>query len=111
MEPKKAILRTETLIKSYTMGENVVNAVNRVSMKVFHREFCAIVGPSGSGKSTLLHLLGGIDEPSSGEVWFDRSMNPKESRSVFTRCLLPDWQSFAGKPSALSFRITPFFPC
>ncbi|MBR5365750.1 MAG: ABC transporter ATP-binding protein [Clostridia bacterium] len=69
MEQKNTILKAENLMKTYNGGGTFVNAVNRVSLPFYERDFTAIVGPSGSGKSTLLHLLGGIDLPSGGDVW------------------------------------------
>ena len=48
--------------------ETMVKAVDRVSIEIERGEFTAIVGPSGSGKTTLLHLLGGLDNPTSGSV-------------------------------------------
>ncbi len=68
-QERKVILRAENLMKTYGTGGVFVNAVNRVNLAIYEREFTAIVGPSGSGKSTLLHLLGGIDNPSGGSVW------------------------------------------
>ena len=65
----KTIIRTENLMKTYGGEGTFVNAVDRVNVQFFEREFAAIVGPSGSGKSTLLHLLGGIDNPSGGAVF------------------------------------------
>lgn len=65
------ILRVENLIKTYGEGDNIVNAVDNVSLTVNKGEFVAIVGASGSGKSTLLHLLGGVDRPTSGKIFIE----------------------------------------
>ena len=65
------ILRVENLTKIYGKGENEVRALDGVSFSVEKGEFVAIIGPSGSGKSTLLHILGAVDEPSSGKVFMD----------------------------------------
>jgi ABC-type lipoprotein export system ATPase subunit len=62
------LLRAEGLVKTYPDGD--VRAVRGVSMTIAEGEFAAITGPSGCGKSTLLHLLGGLDRPDSGEVFF-----------------------------------------
>ena len=63
------ILRVENLSKVYGKGENKVIALDNISFSVEKGEFVAIVGASGSGKSTLLHLLGGVDRPTSGNVY------------------------------------------
>lgn len=65
------ILRVENLIKTYGEGDNIVNAVDNISLTVNKGEFVAIVGASGSGKSTLLHLLGGVDRPTSGKIFIE----------------------------------------
>ncbi len=65
------ILRVENLCKTYGKGENEVKALDNVSFSVAKGEFVAIIGPSGSGKSTLLHILGGVDKPTSGNVYMD----------------------------------------
>lgn len=66
-----SILETRNLKKIYGTGDNTVDALAGVDLKVEKGEFIAIVGTSGSGKSTLLHMLGGLDRPSSGTVKVD----------------------------------------
>ena len=66
-----SILEVKNLVKTYGKGENEVHAVDNVSFSVNEGEFVAIIGASGSGKSTLLHLIGGVDEPTSGKVIID----------------------------------------
>ena len=65
------MIQVEHLSKVYGKGENEVVALNDVSFSVKKGEFVAIIGQSGSGKSTLLHILGGVDRPTKGKVYFD----------------------------------------
>jgi putative ABC transport system ATP-binding protein len=62
------VLEAKEVAKQYQMGQYTVKALSEVAFAVRKGEFIAVMGPSGSGKSTLLHLLGGLDEPSSGQI-------------------------------------------
>lgn len=82
------ILSTKDLKKVYGSGENEVHALDGVNFEVEKGEFVAVVGTSGSGKSTLLHMVGGLDSPTSGEVFVDgRQLSgmSKEELTVFRR--------------------------
>lgn len=65
------ILSVRNLKKYYNTGENAVKALDGIDLDICKGEFLAVVGTSGSGKSTLLHMLGGLDNPTSGEVIID----------------------------------------
>ena len=65
------ILSVRNLKKYYNTGENTVKALDGIDLDICKGEFLAVVGTSGSGKSTLLHMLGGLDNPTSGEVIID----------------------------------------
>ena len=65
------VLQAKQLKKYYGNGDNLVKALDDVSLCVERGEFVAIIGTSGSGKSTLLHMLGGLDKPTSGTVIID----------------------------------------
>lgn len=82
------ILITKDLKKYYEMGEIQVKALDGISLSVQRGEFLAIVGTSGSGKSTLLHMLGGLDNPTSGTVVVDGndiSKMTKDELAIFRR--------------------------
>jgi putative ABC transport system ATP-binding protein len=66
-----SLIETREVTRVYQMGTNQVTALDHVEVTVAEGEFVAIQGTSGSGKSTLLNLLGGLDRPTSGEVFFD----------------------------------------
>lgn len=65
------VLRTENVTKELKVGEVTVQALRGVTMTVQRGEMLGIIGPSGSGKSTLLGLIGGLDTPTSGQVFID----------------------------------------
>lgn len=81
-------LKIENLCKIYGKGENKVVALDNISLKIEKGEFTAIVGASGSGKSTLLHIIGGVDIPTSGNVYLDNQdiyAQNNEKLAIFRR--------------------------
>jgi putative ABC transport system ATP-binding protein len=67
----KPLVVVKDVVKEYVMGEVLVKAANNMSFTVEKGEFVVVLGPSGSGKSTILNIIGGMDRPTSGEVWVD----------------------------------------
>lgn len=85
---KPLVLRTNNLSKTYKMGKINVSALQNVNFRVEKGGFIAVQGPSGSGKTTLLNLLGGLDTPTSGEVWIENVniTKMKEKNLADIRC-------------------------
>lgn len=63
------MIEVKNVSKIYTMGNEIVTALDDVSLRIEEGEFVAIVGPSGSGKSTLMQLVGGLDTPTTGSIY------------------------------------------
>jgi len=68
--PARAVLDAQGITKTYRMGEVDVHALRGVDIQLLKGEFMVLIGASGSGKSTLLNILGGLDVPSEGRVFY-----------------------------------------
>lgn len=68
---QRVLVEVRNVHKSYLLGQRPVQVLRGVSFGLRRGEFAALRGASGAGKSTLLHLLGGVDVPNQGEIWFD----------------------------------------
>ena len=81
-ETKKTIVEFKDVVRTYGERETLQYAVNHVNFTIEEGEFVVILGQSGAGKSTVLNMLGGIDQPTEGEVMIDgekvSSMNDKQ---------------------------------
>lgn len=80
------MLKAINLDKSYINGKKELHVLKNINLEIKKNTILAIVGPSGAGKSTLLHLLGGLDLPSSGQVFFEgvdlKSLSDLELSSI-----------------------------
>ena len=85
VEDQEIVFRTRALTMTYPMGEVEVKALRGVDLDLYAGEFVVILGPSGSGKSTLLNILGGLDVPTSGSVFYRDQDLSSADESVLTR--------------------------
>ena len=81
-----SIIKIENISKHYGIGDNLVKALDNVSLEIQEGEFIAITGASGSGKSTFLHIIGSVDKPTSGKVLLENqdiyAMNDDEQSKL-----------------------------
>ena len=82
------ILRAQDLHKSYDLGRRLIEVLHGVSLEIGEGEFLSLQGASGTGKSTLLHLLGGLDDQTSGEVFASG-----QSLSAMSYARLAKWRN------------------
>lgn len=78
------IIRGINIRKTYKMGEIEINALDGIDFEIYRGEFLAILGPSGSGKSTMLNIVGGMDNPTSGELYYNELGIHKMSKKELT---------------------------
>lgn len=82
---QKVALSAHNITKQYGEGETLIYALRGIDFELFSNEFVVLLGASGSGKSTLLNILGGIDTPTSGDVYYGDTNICSASESELTR--------------------------
>jgi putative ABC transport system ATP-binding protein len=99
-----AVIRTQGLWKTYTMGGHPIHALRDVTLEIARNEYVAIMGPSGSGKSTLMNLIGCLDTPTRGRYWLNGKlvsrMNDDELAHIRNREIGFVFQTFNLLPRA-----------
>ncbi len=82
--PNQTIVKMTKINKEYTLGKITIQALKDISLDIGEQDFLVIAGPSGSGKTTLLNILGLIDTPSAGELWFgDRNLATNDHNGLY----------------------------
>lgn len=79
------VFRAEEVSKIYDTGEVQVRALSEVTLELYEGELAVLLGPSGSGKSTFLNILGGLDRPTTGRVWFRETELTRATDRALTR--------------------------
>ena len=88
---EKNLIKLNKVSKFFKVGEENFTALHEVSLEIESGAFMSFVGPSGSGKTTLLNLIGGLDVPTSGDIYFKESGLSSMSRqqmAQYRSCLL-----------------------
>jgi len=104
----KPIIRINNVSKIYETGKVSVAALNNINVTINSGELTAIIGPSGSGKSTLMHILGCLDQPTSGDYFLDdlevSSLNPNKLAEIRNIKIGFVFQSFNLLPYLTAFK-------
>jgi putative ABC transport system ATP-binding protein len=80
---RQVLLHLDNVGKTYRMGEVSVEVLKHIDLQIYSGELLVLVGPSGSGKTTLLNLIGGLDTPTAGHVWYqDRDISEAGPREL-----------------------------
>ena len=80
---RQVLLHLDNVGKTYRMGEVSVEVLRHIDLQIYSGELLVMVGPSGSGKTTLLNLIGGLDTPTAGHVWYqDRDISEAGPREL-----------------------------
>ena len=80
---RDVVFQTRDVTKIYPMGDVEVHALRGIDLSLYESEFIVLLGPSGSGKSTLLNILGGLDVPTAGEVFYrERNLTTAGEREL-----------------------------
>ena len=85
IKSKKCEIELKNIKKTYIMGEISVPVLHGIDLKINKGEITVIRGASGSGKTTLLNIIGGIENPTEGEIWFNNENLAKFSDKQLTR--------------------------
>ena len=75
----KEIVRLSKISKKFIRGDKAIIVLKNINLKINRGEIISLTGPSGSGKSTLLHIIGLLDQPSTGEVFFNKKSFSKST--------------------------------
>ncbi len=88
MTNQSIIIKTEAVTKTYVMGTEKVHALRGISLEIHRGSYVSIMGPSGSGKSTFFNMVGGLDLPTSGDVFMEgqRIRDLSSSQMAWVRC-------------------------
>ena len=81
----EALIKINNVVKHYTRGKQKVEVLHGITLDIPKGDFVALMGPSGSGKTTLLNLIGGLDQPTSGEIHVDNQRIDRLSSGELSR--------------------------